>query len=149
MCPKGLWDEQGLRGDRCWVGQWRAARSGRAFRALLQRNGSVARCATRVSRRRDRAPHRPGKAGPRARAHARALHDPRTPPIRPPSPARRCCALKSLNKLCGVWILFRSVKDAEIEASSESFPTLITQTARTRRDSRIFRPPVTTTFCCP
>ena len=37
-------------------------------------------------------------------------------------------APKSLNKLCGVWIIFRSVEDAEIEASSESIPTLILQT---------------------
>ena len=30
--------------------------------------------------------------------------------------------------LCGVWILFRSVENAEIEDSSESIPTLIPQT---------------------
>ena len=37
-------------------------------------------------------------------------------------------ASKSLNKLCGVWILFRSVEDAKIEACSESIPTGIPQT---------------------
>ena len=42
---------------------------------------------------------------------------------------RVCHAQKSLNKMCGVWILFMSVEDARIEASTELFPTLIPQTA--------------------
>ena len=35
---------------------------------------------------------------------------------------------KSLNKLCGVWILFGSVEHSEIEHSSELIPILIPQT---------------------
>ena len=38
-------------------------------------------------------------------------------------------ALKSQNKLCGVWILVRSVENAKIEDSSELISTLIHQTA--------------------
>ena len=34
-------------------------------------------------------------------------------------------ALKSHNNLCKVWILLRSVENAEIEDSSELIPTLI------------------------
>ena len=34
-------------------------------------------------------------------------------------------ALKSHNNLCEVWILLRSVENAEIEDSSELIPTLI------------------------
>ena len=37
-------------------------------------------------------------------------------------------ALKSLKKLCGVWILFRSIKNVKIEDSSELISTLIHQT---------------------
>ena len=37
-------------------------------------------------------------------------------------------ALKLLNKQCGDSILFRSVEDAKIEASSESIPIFIHQT---------------------
>ena len=38
-------------------------------------------------------------------------------------------ALKSQNKLCGVWILFRCVKKAEIEDIAETISTLIPPTA--------------------
>ena len=38
-------------------------------------------------------------------------------------------APKSQNKLCGVWIRFKSVENAEIEDGSESIPTLFHETA--------------------
>ena len=42
-------------------------------------------------------------------------------------------ALNSHNKLSGVWILFRSVENAEIEDSCELIPTLIHQTGMCKK----------------
>ena len=45
-----------------------------------------------------------------------------------PSGSKGLSALKSQNKLCGVWILFRSFEHTKIDDSGELIPTLIHQT---------------------